>query len=157
MYSDKVIIKKREVINPITDSMIPLDFCQKRKTNQFYYWWHDIQIWSIYKEHTGCTISNWKQNNRMASSDLWIPGWRRYTLIRWFLFMGTVVVSIFQLTVNRFSYWKCLTHVEVRTKQNDIQIWHFAFICAPIKKSDFYNYDKLIKITCKCCNRFVRC
>ena len=31
MYNDKVLICKQEVINPITDYMIPVDFCQKNK------------------------------------------------------------------------------------------------------------------------------
>ena len=29
MYNDKVIIRKLEVVPPIPDSMIPMDFCQK--------------------------------------------------------------------------------------------------------------------------------
>ena len=31
MYKDKVIVRKREFIPTITDSMIPVDFCQKNK------------------------------------------------------------------------------------------------------------------------------
>ena len=31
MYNDNTIIRKWEVINPITDAMIPVDFCQNSK------------------------------------------------------------------------------------------------------------------------------
>ena len=32
MYNDKVLIRKHEFIPPITDSVIPLDFCQNNET-----------------------------------------------------------------------------------------------------------------------------
>ena len=80
---------------------------------------HDLnsccKVWSFSKEKMNHLYLTESVIDILAKYVRCILGWNRYTSLRWFWIMAWLVVSILKYNAARWSHWKCLYYVVVRT------------------------------------------